>query len=369
MKLVVLFILVVFSQHTFAIESVRLKDLGKVEGWRENHLIGFGIVTGLAGTGDSPRSKATRQTIANFMSNFDVVVSPDQVNSRNVAIVSIMALLPPVTHQGDRMDVTITSMGDARSLLGGTLLLAPLKGADGKVYALAQGAISVGGYKYDQYGNVAQKNHPTSGVVSGGAQAEKDVIASPLRSDGSLEFIFNNPDYMTVERAESEINRRLAGTYAVIKDSSSIIIQIPKNFEEKQSDFISMLEAIEIAPDTRAKVVINEKTGTIVTGGDVRLSKVTVAHGDLKVSIQNSFTVSQPQFIGRAGQNIRTQVVPNSRIGVNEERGDMVELPESSSVSDLLRALKRIKASTRDTITILQGIKAAGALHAELIIQ
>jgi flagellar P-ring protein FlgI len=369
MRFVILFLALLVSQYVLAIETVRLKDLGKVEGWRENHLIGFGIVTGLAGTGDSPRSKATRQTIANFMSNFDVVVSPDQVNSRNVAIVSIMALLPPVTHQGDKMDVTVTSMGDARSLLGGTLLLAPLKGPDSKVYALAQGAISVGGYKYDQYGNVAQKNHPTSGVISGGAQAEKDVVASPLRADGSLEFIFNDPDYMTVRRAEKEINRILGGEYAVIKDSSAVSIQVPKGFEERQSDFISMLEAVEIAPDTRAKVVINEKTGTIVTGGDVRLSKVTVAHGDLKVSIQNSFTVSQPQVIGRAGPNIRTQVVPYSRIDVNEERGDMVELPESSSVSDLLRALKRIKASTRDTITILQGIKAAGALHAELIIQ
>ncbi|EUJ10317.1 flagellar basal-body P-ring protein [Methylophilaceae bacterium 11] len=363
------FALMMCSIPALSSESVRLKDIGKVEGWRENHLIGFGIVTGLAGTGDSPRSKATRQSVANFMSNFDVLVASDQVNSRNVAIVSIMALLPPVTHRGDKVDVTVTSMGDARSLLGGTLLMAPLKGPDGKVYVLAQGPVSVGGYKYDQLGNVAQKNHPTAGVISGGGQAEQDVTALPLHEDGSLAFVLNNPDYVTAERAEREINRVLGGTFASIKDSSSIHVQMPKHYEQRQSDFISLLETVEVVPDTRAKVVVNEKTGTVVTGGDVRLSKVTVAHGDLKVSIRNSFSVSQPQFIGRAGANVRTQVIPNTQISLNEEQGDMVELPESSSVSDLIRALRKIKASTRDTITILQGIKAAGALHADLIIQ
>lgn len=369
MRIASITILILLSLSAQAVESVRLKDLGKVEGWRENHLVGLGIVTGLAGTGDSPRSKATRQSLANFMSNFDVLIPPDQVNSRNVAIVSIMASLPPITHQGDKIDATVTSMGDARSLLGGTLLMAPLKGPDGKIYALAQGPVSIGGYRYDQFGNVAQKNHPTAGVISGGAQAEQDVVASPLRADGSVDFIFNEPDYTTVERAEKAINAKLGGGFATIKDSSSVHVLMPSRYNQNKADFISALETIEIQPDNRAKVVINEKTGTIVTGGDVKLSKVTVAHGDLKVSIQNTFAVSQPLAIGRSGANIRTQVVPNTQINVNEERGDMVELPESSSVSDLLRALKKIKASTRDTITILQGIKAAGALHADLIIQ
>ena len=363
----VLFFIACFP--TYATETVRLKELGKLEGWRENHLVGFGLVTGLAGTGDSPRSKATGQSVANFLSNFDVLVSPDQVNSRNVAIVSLMALLPPITHQGDKLDVTVTSMGDARSLLGGTLILAPLKGPDGKVYALAQGSVSVGGYKFDQFGNVAQKNHPTAGVISGGAQAEQEVIALSSRTDGSVDYVLNEPDYITIERATKAINRKLNGNYATIRDSSSMHIQVPSNFNLDRSSFISSLETVEIFPDVKARVVINEKTGTIVTGGDVKLSKITVAHGDLRVSIQNSFTVSQPLVLGRSGSNIRTQVVPNTQISLNEERGNMVELPESSSVSDLLRALRKIKASTRDTISILQGIKAAGALHADLILQ
>lgn len=370
MKTILVFMVFVLAcSLANAKESVRLKDLGKIDGWRENHLVGFGIVTGLAGTGDSPRSKATSQSVANFLSNFDVLISPDQVNSRNVAIVSLMALLPPITHQGDKLDVTVTSMGDARSLLGGALLLAPLKGPDGKVYALAQGSVSVGGYKYDEFGNVAQKNHPTAGVISGGGQAEQEVLAAPLRSDGSIDYVLNEPDYTTIERASIAINQKLNGVYATIKDSSSMHILVPPFFSQDKTNFISSVESVEISPDVKARVVINEKTGTIVTGGDVKLSKVTVAHGDLKVSIQNSFSVSQPQVFGRAGPNVRTQVIPNTQINVNEERGNMVDLPESSSVSDLLKALRRIKASTRDTITILQGIKAAGALHADLIIQ
>lgn len=352
-----------------ATETVRLKQLGKIDGWRENHLIGFGIVTGLAGTGDSSRSKATRQTLANFMSNFDVLIAPEQVNSRNVAIVSVMALMPPVAHLGDRVDVTVTSMGDARSLVGGTLLLAPLKGPDGRVYALAQGSVSVGGYRFDQFGNVAQKNHPTAGVVSGGAQVEQEVIASPLNADGSVNYILADPDYTTAERVERALNAKLGAGHARLVDSSTIHIMPPARFTDSRMDFVSLIEAIQIDPDTRARVVVNEKTGTIVSGGEVKLSKVTIAHGDLRVSIQNRFSVSQPQAIYRPSGGIRTQVIPNTQININEEKGDLVELPESSSVSDLLHALKRTRASTRDTITILQGIKTAGALHADLIIQ
>lgn len=367
--ILVLVMSLMLTVTAYATETVRLKELGKIEGWRENHLVGLGIVTGLAGTGDSSRSRATAQSVANFMSNYGVLVSSSQVRSRNVAIVSLMALLPPVTHRGDKLDVTVTSMGDARSLLGGTLLLASLKGPDGKVYALAQGSVSVGGYKFDQFGNVSQKNHPTAGVISGGAQAEKEVVASPLRTDGSVNFILNDPGYTNVERISAAINKKLSGVYTKVKDSSSVHVLMPAKFNQDRSSFISALESVEVVPDVKARVVINEKTGIIVTGGNVKLSKTTVAHGDLRVSITNSFLVSQPQVIGRAGPNIRTQVVPNSRIRVKEARSNMIELPESSSVSDLLKALREIKASTRDTISILQGIKAAGALHAELILQ
>lgn len=350
-------------------DTIRLKDLGKFEGWRENHLVGFGIVTGLAGTGDSPRSRATRQSLANFLSNFDVVLSSDQINSRNVAIVSLMAQLPPITHLGDRVDVVVTSLGDARSLVGGTLLLAPLKGSDGKVYALAQGAVSVGGYRYDQNGNIAQKNHSTAGVIPGGAQAEQDIFSSPLRPDGSMDFVLENPDYTTIQRVAKAINATFKEPLASVRDSSAVRVTIPAKDINNPSAFMSALETIEVKPDQRAKVVINERTGTIIAGGDVKISKVTVAHGDLKVSILTNYFVSQPQVIGRAGPNIRTQVVPNTQVDVNEEQGGMVELPDASSVGDLVVALNRIKVSTRDIIAILQGIKTAGALHADLVLQ
>ncbi|WP_205125666.1 flagellar basal body P-ring protein FlgI [Pseudomethylobacillus aquaticus] len=355
--------------HAAVATDIKLKDLGKLEGWRENHLIGFGIVTGLAGTGDSPRSRATRQSIANFLSNFDVSVGLDQINSRNVAIVSLMAVLPPMTHQGDRVDVVVTSLGDARSLVGGTLILAPLKGPDGKVYALAQGSVSVGGYKFDQNGNVAQKNHPTGGVIPGGAQAEQDIFSTPVRADSSLDFVLADPNYTTVQRIADAINTKFNSPLAQVRDSSAVRIQIPADQRTAPATFLASLETIEVQPDTRARVVINERTGTIIAGGDVKISKVTVAHGDLKVSVQTNFFVSQPQIIGRAGPNIRTQVVPNTQIRVDEPQGGIVTLSDTSNVADLVIALNKIKVNTRDIIAILQGIKAAGALHAELVLQ
>lgn len=369
MKRLISIFLACFCVNAGAADTVRLKDLGRVDGWRENHLVGFGIVTGLAGTGDSTRSKATRQTIANLLSNFDVNISTDQINSRNVAIVSVMASLPPVSRQGDKVDVAVTSIGDARSLVGGTLLLAPLKGPDGKVYALAQGPVSIGGYRYDQNGNVAQKNHPTVGSIPGGAQIEKDIASNTLRGDGTLDFVLGSPDHTTARRITNAINSTFKQELASVRNSGSIRIQLPAIQREDPSSFLATLESIEVVPDARAIVVINERTGTIVAGGDVRISKVTVAQGDLKVSITTDYFASQPLVIGRAGPNVRTEVLPSTRIQVDEENGSVVELPDRTSVGNLVRALNRLKASTRDIIAVLQGIKTAGALHAELIIQ
>lgn len=367
-----LFFLLIYlsSVNAYAanMDSVKLKNLGRVDGWRENHLVGFGIVTGLAGTGDSPRNQATRQSIANFLSHFDISIASDDINSRNVAIVSLMALMPPITHKGDRVDVIVNSIGDARSLLGGTLLLAPLKGPDGKVYALAQGAISVGGYRYDQFGNIAQKNHPNDGVIPGGAQAEVDVFSPPLRTDGSLDYVLSEPDFVTAERIAQAINKKFQQQIASVKDSSLIRIERPPSSSDL-AYFMATLEDIEVRPETRARVIINERTGTIVAGGNARISKVTVAHGNLKVDVKTDYFASQPTLLNRSGPNIRTVVLPDTQIDVNEESNGVVELPDSSSVADLVAALSHIKVSTRDIIAILQGIKAAGALHAELVLQ
>lgn len=350
-------------------EPVRLKELGRIDGSRENHLVGFGIVAGLAGTGDSPRSKATRQAVSNMLSNFDVSVSNDQVNSRNVAIVSVMASLPPVTRRGDRVDVVVTSMGDARSLVGGTLLLAPLRGPDGKIYALAQGPISVGGYSYDVNGNVAQKNHPTAGTIPNGAHVEIEVLMPPVKPDGVVDFVLASPDMTTARRVATEVNQQLRQSVATVTDSRVVRIAVPAQQRGDPSAFLAWLENLSVEPDARAVVVINERTGTIVSGGDVRISKVTIAHGDLRISIVTDFVVSQPSLLVRPGSDVRTAVVPNTRIDVQEKGSGPVELGQHSTVGDLVTALTRVKANTRDVIAILQGIKAAGALHADLVIQ
>jgi flagellar P-ring protein precursor FlgI len=370
-SLLILLLSLVFGCAQGALpESVRLKDIGRIDGWRENHLVGFGIVTGLAGTGDSSRSKATRQSVANFLSNFDITITSDQINSRNVAIVGLMALLPPITHKGDRVDVLVNSLGDARSLVGGTLLLAPLKGPDGRVYALAQGAVSIGGYRYDQNGTLAVKNHPTAGIIPGGAQTEIESYATPSSPDSSFDFILSEPDYTTVQRISQAINTTFKQPLAVVKDSSAIHIEPTKDQLSKLSLFMATLENIQVNPDQRALVIINERTGTIVAGGNVKISKVTVAHGDLKVSIQTNYYAAQPIAPRRAAFNSRAAVaVPESDIRVNEDPGGMIELQDSSSVADLVTSLNRINVSTRDIIAILQGIKAAGALHADLILQ
>lgn len=370
MKRLFALICILCCHQAFAVpDMVRLKNLGRIDGWRENHLVGFGIVTGLAGTGDSARSKATRQSLANMMSNFDMSIASDQINSRNVALVSVVASLPPVARQGDRVDVIVTSLGDARSLVGGTLLLAPLKGPDNRVYALAQGSVSIGGYRYDQNGNLAQKNHPTVGTVPGGAQVEVEVLSPPIRNDGTVDFVLSSPNYTTVQRVAAAINSRFSNEMATVRDSGSVRIRVPAADIADAGAFFATLENIDVVPDALARVVINERTGTIVSGGDVRISKVTVAHGDLKVSITTEYSVSQPFFVGRAGEGVRTEVVPNTRIDVDERDGGVVELEGRSTVADLVRSLNRIRVSTRDIIAILQGVKAAGALHADLIIQ
>jgi flagellar P-ring protein precursor FlgI len=358
------------TTHAFAVEQVRLKDIGRFDGWRENLLVGVGVVTGLAGTGDSPRSKATRQSLSNLMSNFDLAVPSDQINSRNAAVVSIMASLPPVAHPGDRVDVVVTSLGDARSLAGGSLMMAPLKGPDGHIYALSQGPVSIGGYRYEQNANIVQKNHPTVGNIPSGAQIEEEISAMPKRRDGTIDYILTVPDYTTISRVASAINARIGSNKAIVKDSGAVQVALPQSDLETLSHFLAELESVTVVPDIQARVVINERTGIIVSGGRVRISPVTIAHGDIKVSIVTDYMVSQPtRLIQPNNANIRTQVTPTTRINVDEETGGVLELSGQATVAELVRSLNRMKASTRDIIAILQGIKAAGALYADLIIQ
>lgn len=361
--------LCLFAVAGHAAETIRIKDIGKMSGWRENALTGYGLVTGLAGTGDSSRNKATRQSIANMLSRFDMTVVAEDIQSRNAAAVMVTASLSPFARAGDTLDITVTSLGDARSLVGGTLILAPLKAANGQVYALAQGPLSVGGYKYDMNGNVVQKNHPTVASIPGGATVEQGISSEVGASGPMVTFVLSDPDYTTASRVASAINRTLGAELALARDASGIEIRVPEGRRARLTDFLMAVENVTVAPDRRARVVINERTGTLVAGGDVRIAPVAVSQGDLKVTIVTDNTVSQPLLVSQTGDGIRTARVSNSRVDVSEHGETGFVAATDNTVADLVQSLTRVKTNTRDIISILRAVKAAGALHAELVVQ
>ncbi|KFG97854.1 flagellar P-ring protein FlgI [Burkholderia paludis] len=349
--------------------TTRVKDLGKLRGWRDNALVGYGIVTGLAGTGDSPTNATTRQALSNVFAQFNLTIPASQVQSRNVAVVMVSAEMPPFARAGDALDVTVSSTGDARSLVGGTLLVAPLKAANGRTYALAEGAVDVGGYRYDANGNVVQKNHPTVGSIPNGAKVEVGVTAQMVAPDQTITFDLADPDYTTASRIAAAINARLGAGVARARDAEGVEISVPNDQRDQLVSFVSRIEAVGVEPDRRARVVINERTGTVVSGGDVRISPVAISQGDLKISISSYNSVSQPIGIWGGHSGARTALVTNSTIDVDEQLGPGYVGPRSNTVADLVQSLARLKTNTRDMISILQAIKAAGALHAELVVQ
>lgn len=347
---------------------MRVKDLGKVQGWRDNVLVGTGIVTGLAGTGDSPANRATRQALSNVLSQFNLTVAPEQVNSRNVAVVVVSASLPGFAREGDTLDVTVTSTGDARSLVGGSLLLTALRAPNGKVFALAQGPLAIGGHRYDANGNTVQKNHPTAGSIPNGATVEVGMAPWQAGPRSQVTFVLNEADYTTAHRVAGAINAQVASGIARARDASGIEIELPQGAQQDPVAFLARLENVAVEPDRRARVVVNERTGTVVAGGDVRISRVAISHGDLKISIATHNSASQPAYLGRTGPGVATAIVSNTNIDVEEPTG-VGFLAGAGTVSDLVQSLARMKTSTRDIISILRAIKAAGALHAELVVQ
>jgi flagellar P-ring protein precursor FlgI len=349
--------------------TTRVKDLGKLRGWRDNALVGYGIVTGLAGTGDSPTNATTRQALSNVFAKFNLTIPASEIQSRNVAVVMVSAEMPPFARAGDALDVTVSSTGDARSLVGGTLLVAPLQAANGRTYALAQGAVDVGGYRYDANGNVVQKNHPTVGSIPNGATVEVGVTAQTLSPDQTITFDLTDPDYTTASRIAAAINAKLGAGVAHARDAEGIEISVPSDERDHLVSFVSRIEAIGVEPDRRARVVIDERTGTVVAGGDVRIAPVAISQGDLKVSISSYNSVSQPIGIWGGHSGVRTALVTNSTIDVDEKLGPGYIPPHSNTVADLVQSLARLKTNTRDVISILRAIKAAGALHAELVVQ
>lgn len=351
--------------------QVRIKDVARVQGQRQHAIVGYGIVTGLAGTGDSASNRATRQSIANMLAQFDLTLPPEAVNSRNVAAVMVSAQVPAFARPGDTVDVVVTSVGDARSLVGGSLLLAPLKGPDGRVYALAQGSLTVGGYKYDANGNVVQKNHPTAATVPAGAVIEISPPVSPStdrQSEGFAIALYES-DYTTAARMADAINQQLGGGIATPMDAQGVAVNVPQAYRGKLVEMIRKIEAIEINTDQRARVVVNERTGTVVAGAGVRISPVAISYGDLKISVTSETNVSQPIVVGGYNPGIASVPYTNTRVDVREQNGGTLVTGQGGTVADLVQALARFKTHTRDVVSILKALKAAGALHAELVVQ
>ncbi len=364
-------LLLLASQSVLAVEStVKIKDLARFDGVRDNALTGYGLVIGLARTGDSARSKATLQSIKNTLENFDLVVTEKDIASRNVAAVLVTATLPAFAQEGDKIDVQISSIGDAKSLVGGSLILTPLKAVNGEVYALAQGELSVGGYQFEKFDNIVQKNHPTVGRIPSGATVEVSINNQFVQQDGSIHLILDEPDFTTIDRVVTRLNRLYPQLQVEGLHASRIKIA-PRS----GSNLISLIAKIEntlVAPAKGAKVVVNERTGTIVSGADIMIDNVVITHGSLKLTVNTDFLVSQPTglFVGEGGlAGVETQVIPNSEIAVEEQDTALYVTNQKVSIADVMDALLQLKLSTRDIISILQALKKSGALHAELIIQ
>lgn len=348
-------------------DEVRVKDLGRFLGWRDNPLVGYGIVTGLSGSGDSPRSSVTRQTLSNVLSRLGVTIAADDLQSRNVAAVIVTATLPPSANVGDHIDVTVTSIGDARSLVGGTLLMTPLLGPDRHSYALAQGSLVVGGYSFQDSVNLRQKNYPTSATLPGGATVETPVAVALADADGRLTFILADPDFTTAQNIATGLNARLGGGLASVRGADAVLIDAGRAGRDVNT-LIAEIESVAVIPDRAARVVINERTGTVVAGGDVRISSVVIAQGDIRVSVSVDRTASQPFIYGGYVPGARSLIVTNSRLDVDDGKDAVVEMP-GTTVADLAQGLMRARVGTRNVIAILQAMKAAGALHAEIVVQ
>lgn len=384
----------VWGLQTSEAHAARIKDIAYVQGVRENQLLGYGLVVGLAGTGDTGQSEFTVQSTASMLSRMGIKVDKDRIQTRNVAAVMVTAELPPFSRSGQRLDVVVSSLGNARSLQGGTLLMTPLTGPDGNIYAVAQGALSLGGYEVQGGAGTSQvKNHVTAGRVPQGALIERE-LGVDLSTRTEIRLVLREPDFttaMAVARAVNELfpeapaaaapaegaapdaapaappasGPQPSAGIATALDSSTVRIEVPAAFQSAVPQFIATVEVLQVATSRTARVVVNERTGTVVLGGDVRISQVAVAHGGLTVRVSSQNEASQPNPLGTGD----TQTVTNTDVQVSEQPGYLSVIDGGASIGDVVAALNAIGATPRDLIAILQAIKSAGALEAQLVIQ
>jgi flagellar P-ring protein precursor FlgI len=344
--------------------QTRIKDIAALQGAGTAPLLGYGLVIGLAKTGDKRQTLFTTQTLANLLTRLGVDVPGEEMKVENTAAVLVTADYPSSARTGQRLDVTASSIGDARSLQGGTLLLTPLRDGRGEVVAVAQGPLSVGGFGGGTGANSVMVNHLTVGRVPAGALVQvANAAAAP--TGPTLTLLLHEPDFSTASRVADAVNEAFKGRVARAADQAAITVTIPEGYEDQLPQLMARLEAVTLRPDTTARVVINERTGTVVVGHGVTIGAAAVAHGNLSVRIATTYDVSQPNALSKNGETV---VVPNEKVDVKEGAAQLVALQEGTTLEDVTRALNALGATPRDIIAIMQALKAAGALRAELVI-
>lgn len=346
-----------------SLAGTRLKDLVSLEGVRDNQLIGYGLVVGLNGTGDKRQTVFSAQSLTNLLARMGVTVDPLLILVRNMAAVLVTADLPPFGQPGVRVDATVSAIGDASNLQGGVLILTPLKGADGQVYAVAQGSVITGGFVAGRGGNSQTLNHPTAGRIPNGAIVEH--AAPSVAPTDRLQLQLRQADFMTAARIAAVINKKFEENGAPLahaENSALVSVKTPLAYKGRTIEFIAEVEELAVDEDRLAKIVVNERTGTIVMGKDVKISPVAILHGALTVEIQTTFTASQPAPLSQG----QTTVVPDTKVLAKEEKARNVVLKDGATVEELVRALTAIGSTPRDIIAILQSLRAAGALDGQI---
>ena len=358
---ILLFILLSLSPLITPVHAVRIKDMATVGGVRDNQLIGYGLIVGLNGTGDKKGTEFTIRSVTSMLTKMGIAIDPSAVSVKNVAAVIVTAKLPPFAKKGSHIDVIVSSIGDATSLQGGTLLLAPLKGVDQTVYAVSQGPISLGGYIGGSGGDSVQKNHATVGRIAGGAIVEREVELA-INEKKDITISLRQQDFSTSVRLADAINQSLKQKLATPEDPGTVTLTVPAEYQERVVELIASIENLDIQVDAPARIVLNERTGTVVMGENVRISTVAISHGNLTIQVKTQIEVSQPGAFSKG----ETVVVPQQDVSVEEQEARLMVLQSGVTVDEVVRALNSVGITPRDLIAILQAIKAAGALQADL---
>ncbi len=335
------------------LQAARVKDIATVGGVRDNQLMGYGLIIGLNGTGDKKGTEFTIRSVTSMLTKMGITIDPSVVSVKNVAAVMVTAKLPPFAKKGSRIDVIVSSIGDSSSLQGGTLLFTPLKGANQMVYAIAQGPVSLGGYVGGAGGDSVQKNHSTVGRIADGAIIEREVEMD-LNSRKDLAITLRNHDFSTAVRLADIVNQNLKQVIAQPKDAGTVVISIPQEYENKAIELIAAIENLDVKVDAPARIILNERTGTVVMGENVRISTVAISHGSLTIQVKTQLEVSQPEAFSQKD------------VSVDEQEARLMVLQSGVTVDEVVRALNSVGVTPRDLIAILQAIKAGGALQADL---